>query len=438
VLHICYVKNKMIIFLLLLAGTNKAQITFTSLDSVLSYTQKKSSSIKITNEQNLLAKWTKIAALGNTINLRSPISFSSTDNTMLPVNFIPADAFGGPPGTFRQITLGQQYVSNFNINPQIDIINPYAWAKVKSASINKEMTEVNSLLIKKNLFESIAAAYYNCVSIQDQINLTQQSLQAADSIVFIVQNKYSLGIVREQDLNNAKVNQLNVTDKLNQLKLMLQQQQNSLKILCDIPASTKLSIVNEDHVSDSKGKAGSSLPYRYTELQAGYARSELRANRLNMFPIISLVGYQGWQQNSNTAFFDNNASWIQSRYIGLRITVPFPPDVTKLSQSYTSKINYHIAQLNNDHTKLQTELSNESLNIDAEKANSSYQTAKQIVDLKKANYEKSINQYKEGILPTDNLLTAFSDLLNSELNFISAYSNLQYNNSKININNTVK
>jgi OMF family outer membrane factor len=414
-------------------------LIFSGLDSLLKYADKNSSVSKTNSQQNLLAKWTKVAALANTVNLKSPVSFSATDNLQLPVNFIPAEAFGGTAGTYRQITLGQQYVSNFNFNPQIDIINPYNWAKVKSASVNKELTEVSNQMNKKTLYENIAAAYYNITALQEQIIIIEKSLQASDSVLLIVKNKFAQGIIREQDVNNATVNKLNVNEKLNQLKLLLTQQFNTLKILCDIPSNTPVTVkmTDEEEVSGSV-KSTADLQSRLNTLQSSYAKNELRANRMSMLPTLSLFYYKGWQHNSNTAFFDTNADWIQSQYIGVRITVPIPPDITKLSQTYTSKINYRIAELNNSHIHLQSELNNRNMEIEYDKATSTYSSAKQIFELKNSNYIKSLNQYREGILPTDNLLIAFNDLLNSELNLVSAYSSARFNRSKININNSIK
>jgi outer membrane protein TolC len=416
-----------------------SQLKFDSVDSLLKFAENKSTGIKVGDQQSLLAKWTKIAALGNSINLRSPISFASTDNILLPVNFIPGEIFGGPAGSFREITFGQRYVSNFNFNPQIDIINPYAWAKVKSASVNKELTEVNNLITKKNLFESIAAAYYNIVSLQEQVRSSEQNLRNADSLVIIVKNKAGQGLVREQDVNNATINLMGVEDRLNQLKLSLEQQYLSLKVLCDIPASTSVVILADPYKLKTEAtKSASSLNLRYSELQSKLAKSELRANRWSMFPVLSLFYYQGYQQNSNTALFDANAKWIESKYIGFRISVPFPPDVSKLSNSYNSKINYRISKMNSEHMALQNAMNNENLNLDQQKALSAYETSSKIYDLKKSNYQKSLNQYREGILPTDILLTNFNDLLIAEINYTSAKAQLGFSTTKLSINNSVK
>ncbi|MGZ3864753.1 MAG: TolC family protein [Bacteroidia bacterium] len=432
--------KRLIPFFILFSFSASAQVVFTHIDSAFAYSQRNSSSSKINEQQRLLAKWTHVAAIANTVNFRNIVSFTPTDNLMLPVSFIPAEAFGGRPGTFKQITLGQQYVSNFNFSPQIDIINPANWARVKSASVNKELTETNNLLTRKNLYESIAASFFNILSLQEQEKLMKQNLGAADTLLQIAQNKYALGLIREQDLNNTTVNQLSVKDKLTQVQASLQQQYNSLKILCDIPAGTGL-VVNAPLESSSYSgelKATSTLQFKNSILQSEYARSELRANRWTMLPIVSAIYYQGWQQNSNTEFFDSKSTWIQSQYIGLRISVPFPPDANRFSQNYTAKTNYRIATLNAEHARLQNDLSNQSLNLEYDKAYSSYATSKNIYELKDSNYQKSLNQYKEGILSTDIILTAFTDLVNSRLTMVSSQSALEFAKTKININNLSK
>lgn len=428
----------LLILLLALVGSTQAQLTFSSPDSLFAYAERNGNTAKVLQQQSLIAKWTKVAALANTVNFKSPLSFSATDNILLPVNFIPAEAFGGPAGSFREITLGQQYVNNFNINPQIDVINPQNWARVKSAETNQQLTEVNNAIARKALRESIAAAYFNCVSLNSQIVLAAKSLVNADSLFNIVKNKYENGIAREQDLNTARINKLSTADKEQQLNLTLQQQLNTLRILCDIPASTAITIQAPAAEIVMARAGNSTLEARQALLQSRFMRSELSANRFAMLPVLSLVYYQGWQYNSNTAFSDNTARWIQSRYLGLRLTVPFPPDANRLSQSYTSKANYKISQFNAAHAQLQSELQNNNLNVEQEKARQSYETSQQVAQLRQLNYDKSLNQYKAGILPAEALITAFNELLNAQLAEASQKAAFGYASTRILINTSFK
>ncbi|MDP1801780.1 MAG: TolC family protein [Bacteroidota bacterium] len=416
-------------------------LQFNSLDSLFKYAGKNSATIKTGYQQSLSAKWTKIASLGNTINLRSPFTAAWTDNTILPVSYLPAEAFGGPAGTLKPVSLGQQYVSSYGITPQIDIINPSAWARIKSAELNKQLTETNNLVAKKNLFESISASYYNIVALQYQIKNTEQSVGAADSILLISKTKFAQGIIREQDVNNATINFLNIQDKLVQLKLSLEQNYNSLKILCDIKPEGNLQItesVGNNSINSPKASS-SSLIEKQSQLQSAYFKSELNVNRLNSFsPTLSLIFNQTWQQNSNLSFTDANSNNFTSQYIGIKFTMPFPFDVNRLSTNYTTKINYNISNINYMHSTLQNQINNKQLDLEYQKASSTYNTAQKINELKTINYQKSINQYNEGIISTDILLTAFTDKINAELNYSAAFAGLKYAETKININNTIQ
>lgn len=421
----------------------QTELKFNKLDSVFAYADKNSSVIKNNYQQTLLAKYQKIAALANAVNLRSPLTFTATDNTILPVSFFPGGILPGTkPGEFSKVTLGQQYVSNFNYAPQIDLINPGNWSQIKMANINEELTSTNNLINKKTLYESIAACYYNINSFQEQIKITKKNILATDTLLSIITNKYGQGIVRQQDVNDATINKLNLQDNLNQLQISLEQQYNSLKILCDIPISVSLIVeeeLNYNQQFEAEMEAGSQLQLKSNLLQMEYAKANLRSNRLSNLPVFSLLYYNSYYQNSNAQFFDNNPNnkWLNSAYIGGRITF-FLPDVTHIVSSSNAKINYHASIINFNHNKLQNDIANNQLHLDYQKAYSQFVTTKHIFRLKEENYQMASNQYNQSILSFDRLLLAFNDMLISRFNYSSSLAKLLYTKSKIDINNTIK
>lgn len=418
----------------------QTQLSFNRLDSLLKYAENSSISIKSGEQQMLLAKWQRISAKAGLVNFRMQTNFNLTDNIAQPVTFLPGEAFGGAPGTFKEVTTGQQYIGNFNIAPQIDIINPVNWAKLQSANVNSKLADINSLIAKKSLFESISASYHNIISLQEQIELTQKSLLIADTIFFNMQSKYTVGIVRQQDLNDAQINKLSLADKLEQLKLSLKQQYFSLKILCDIPDTTLLAI-NEATTYIQPFKLGlevdNQLNYKHSLLKVDLASAELKTNHFMQLPTVSLVFYDAWQQNSNLAFFDKDKQWLKSQYLGLKITMPFP-DINRFTQTKTSRINKTISLQNAEHAKLQTDFTNKQLVLDYEKAYSQFVATKQIYELKSQNYQLASNQFNADILPSDKLLIAFNDMIISHLNYSNSLANLLFSKSKIDINNNIR
>ena len=416
------------------------KLVFKTLDSLFEYAENHSISIKTGEQQVLLAKWQKISAQAGLVNFKMQTSFSLTDNVKLPVTYFPAEAFGGEPGTFKEVTTGQQFIGNFNFAPQIDIINPVSWSRLKSAKINSQLTDVTNLMVKKSLFESISASYYNTISLKEQIKITQKNLYTADTLQMIMQNKYIEGIVRQQDLNDATINKISLKDKLTQFEISLNQQYYALKVLCDIPQDTDI-LLTENTIYNQPFElnlqTNNQLEHKSSLLKADLAKEELRANRLAQYPTVSIVAYDGWQQNSKIQFFDPNNNWINAQYIGLRLSMPFP-DINKFTLTKSAKINKTISELDAEHTKLQNDVTNIQLSLDYEKAYSQFKTANQIFLLKNENYQMALNQFNESILSSDKLLIAFDAMLGSQLSYSAALANLLYTKSKIEINNLIK
>jgi outer membrane protein TolC len=424
---------------ILLPVLSVAQLKFSAVDSVLLYAERNSSTSRITHEQALLARATTNAAAANVINFRNPVSFSATDNLLLPVNFIPADAFGGPAGTYRQITLGQEYVSNFNFNPQVDLINAQNWTKVQSARINEELTSVNNSLTKKNLLEAAAAAYYNSLSLREQQAYFVRSELAFDSLLTVFNNKLKEGLIRSQDVNNATIAALSLKDRLEQVRSSQVQQENAFKVLCNIPLNVQVELSEDNDPGNYNAvQSRNDLTSKAAMLQARLAGAELKAMRRSMLPVVSLAYYQGWQKNSNVSFTDDNAPWIQSKYIGLRITMPIPPDVTRWSQSYSQKISAKIAAINSAQSILQNDAANSNMDLDFKKAAASYVNTLKMFELRSENYRKSLEQFREGILPVDVLLTAFNDLMNTSALLSQSRAVMKMQAARIRINNQMK
>lgn len=416
------------------------KLEFNTIDSLFNYAENHSFSIKTGEQQVLLAKWQKISAQAGLVNFRIQTSFSLTDNVKLPVTYFPAEAFGGDPGTFKEVTTGQQYMGNINFVPQIDIINPVSWTKLKSAKINSKLTDINNLIVKKALFESISASYYNIISLKEQIEISRKNLFTADTLQIIMQNKYTEGIVRQQDLNDATIKKLSLADKLTQLEISLNQQYYALKVLCDIPQTEELTITENANYNQPFNiglQANNQLEHKSSLLKADLAKEDLRANRLAQYPTVSIVAYDGWQQNSNNQFFDSNSNWVNFKYIGLRLSMPFP-DISKFTLTKSAKINKTISELDVEHTKHENDIANIQLVLDYEKAYSQFKTANQIYLLKEQNYQMASNQFNAAILSSDKLLIAFDDMLVSQLNYSASLSNLLYTKSKIEINNSIQ
>jgi outer membrane protein TolC len=163
---------------------------FSSLDEVWNEVKNRNLVFQNANLQTEIASLAYKTSLGNVLNPRMPLSATMINNTKLQQNFIPAEAFGGPAGSFREVTLGQQYNALLSFQPQFDIINMSNIAQIKAAKINMMLTQSQNDLNTFALHQNVNVTYHNILSFQKQKKILLENLAAAEKIKNVVNNRF--------------------------------------------------------------------------------------------------------------------------------------------------------------------------------------------------------------------------------------------------------
>jgi OMF family outer membrane factor len=433
-------RSGFIIFLLLSTFFSRAQtVSLPSLESAFRFADTSSFVMDQANIQEKLAKLTTNASYGNVLNPRIPVTGALTNNTNLQVSFIPAEIFGGPAGTFREVTMGQQYITSLTIAPQFDIINPGHLSDMKSARLNEEVVQWENKQSKQDLYDQINSAYHNILSFQAQIGVLQRHVEIADSILKIVEGKNALGMVRAQDLNDATINLIQYQNKLDQAKTAVENQYFMLAILLDTEKSLEVSadLWAYSPTMESSLATGDLSVKSYLAREA-YAKQTWRSAQWNQLPTLSFVSSLSWQNNSNAKFMDPAQRWINANYLGLRLSWDFPTNVQKLTTSSNAKLNFQLAEEAADHARLQTTFQNQQMNNDYEKALSDYESALRVFVLEENSFGHLLNQYDADLVALDKLLAGQVKLMAARLNMASALATVAYSKEKINIHNSIR
>ncbi len=409
--------------------------TYTSLSEVWQDVKHSNTSFKNAAIQNDLAILTNKTALGNVLNPRIPLAMTMIDNTRLQNNFIPAEIFGGPAGTFREVTFGQQYNALLSLQPQFDIFNLSAISQIKSAKINQQLTESQNLLNELNLHESVNATYWNIISLKNQKEVLTKNIAIATQIKTIVNDRYKEGIIRKQDVNEAEVNLITLQDKLQQLEYNISLQENVLSLFLENKWKPEvIEDLNNYVFGNAPIPASGKVYYNNATLQSKMLHQDIKVLRHQYYPTLSFTSSLNWQNLSNDFFFANNSSGIHYNFIGLKVGWDLPT-VQRLSSIKSKQYQLETLANNELHIKNETESKNTQLATEYEKAQKQWSNFKAISDLKEDTYQKNLNQYNENILPLDRLLTSQNDMLYSQLNVVVALANIAYAKYRIIIQN---
>ncbi len=446
--NIHHVLKKRFLFLLhvlcVLALTHSsmhAQRVFTSFDELWAYTNENSTTIKSGAIKLDQAQRAKLAAIASIADLNGNATLQVTNNTKLPVSIFPAEAFGGTPGTYQEIQTGVPYVNNLNQYAEVKLVNLTGWQNFKLAKINTNITAVENTISQKNLYENIAATYYNIASLQQQLLLAKKNVAIADTLAQLVKNKYEEGFARFQETNTAQINLLNAQETVVQLEYVIQQQYIALKILCDIPDTDKIEIQQQLNPNTNGGQVNvlpNTINMRNNQLREMYALTFYQQQKRSLFPTLSAFASNSNQQFSNNfSLFDQQVRWINSNYIGLKANW-FIPSANTISQISKSKYDFLLAKQNTTHAILQDDFESQQLQIELAKTNAQMYRYQQIMLLQKDNYRRDLENYQKGILPLDQLLTSYTTMVNGEYNYNASIASVMLAQQKIKINNLIQ
>lgn len=389
--------------------------------------------MQLNQEQLRLAELTEQASWVNTINPRIPTTASWLNNTDLPVNFIPGQVFGGPEGTFREVTFGQQYISSFTAAPQFDIVNVAKWQDIRAAKANTKVVANEGAVNRIKMLEQVNVLYCGIIQLKKQQKMLERFVGLSDSLSQIVGRKYDAGLVRLQDRNDAQVNVIQQKGLLRNIEHQLNYQQSLLAALAGVIVEIEATegLEELEMVKPAQNLTALNLATHKVD----YAKMMYRSSQLEQLPVLSFQSSLAYQNNSNAQWMDPASKWIYSSFVGAKLTWDLPTNAVKVTQVGTRKINHEMAKIAWEEEQRNAQVRNQQLNREYDKVLQDYQQQERIASFDQDSYQHVYNMFKQDVVGMDKLILAQQKALQSTLTRIGSKWNSEWVKNKIQISN---
>ena len=345
--------------------------------------------------------------------------------TDLPYQLMPADAFGGPAGTYKEVQFGVPQSLNANLQLAVPIYNPTALGAVKTTRIASELSEIQKTKSEEDVVLEVSNAYYNAQILLNQLAFLDSNLINTNKLLQTTTLLHQQQIAKGTDVDRL---QLQLDQIANQRKTVFSQQLqvlNALKFLMGKPifdsiqvAITENTLVQLDpqiQVTTDMKLIDKKLQFNYAELK-GLHNSKLPS--LGAYGVYGTTGYGNTGANS---FFN----FHPIGYVGAQLSIPlFNGTITK----------HKIVQKKIDiqKTNIQKEMVSEKSKLDLINAEMQYTLANQNIatvndqiKLAKKIYNNTVLQNKQGMATITDLLLADNSLREAQQNYIVAMVNLR-------------
>ena len=348
-----------------------------------------------------------------------------------PVSVIPAEIFGGEPGTFAEVVFGQPQTATATatLRQQIFdgsyIVGVQATKAFLSYSANNK--EKTTLEVRKQVVE----AYGNVLLAKESVQILEKNKVTLEKNLYETSKLYENGLGEQESVDQL---QITLSSIENQLQNAIRLQEITLQMLnlsmgLDLTAPTKLKENLEDltvakidlEILNYDFNLNENVDFKLAENLNQQRYYEWKLAKSRALPTLNaFVNYGSSAFSDNFSFLNGEQQWFDSSIMGFDLSIPIFSSLKRSASTQRAKIALEKAksQLTEAEQQIRLQLENAKNNYTLAIAN--YETAKQNLTLSERIENKNQIKYKEGLATSFELRLAQTQLYTTQQEFLQS------------------
>jgi outer membrane protein TolC len=308
------------------------------------------------------------------------------------------------------------------------LFNPSLLYAAQSAPLYLKQAEQVTDSTKIFLVSSVSKAFYNVLLTLEQINVLKEDTARLGQSLRDAYHQYKGGIVDETDYEEANITLNNSMAQLKQANENVIPQYAALKQLMGFPPQKQFN-VNFDTTEMAQNIHIDTLQQLQYEKRIEYQQiatsKELQARAINYYKLSFLPTVSAFY-NYNITYLNNNlpnlfgSAAIPNSLVGLSVSIPIFNGFSRLNNLKKAKLQQQVISWNE--VDLKSQIYKEYATALANYKGNYYnlQLLQKNVSMATRVYFVVNLQYKQGIVPYLNVITAESNLISSEISYLNA------------------
>jgi outer membrane protein TolC len=353
---------------------------------------------------------------------------SVIDYLSIPTSLIPAEFFGGTPGTYQPIKFGTKYNGTYGADLQQIIFDGQVFvglrARKTSIDFFSKIAEITQEKIKENVYK----IYYQLVVGQRQIGTVNANIISTEKLLHDTKEMFKNGFSERLDIDKAQV-QLN---NLYTQRLKAQSQMDAgiagLKFLLNMPQ--KDSLILTDTLSDEELKSNildegynyeDRREYQLLGLQTKLEQFNVKRYQLSKIPTLTFDANVAQNaQRTTFDFFKGGQPYYTTSFLSFKLSIPLFDGGARNAKIASARLDLMKTQnsldslkssIDNDVLQARIDMKSSMLTIDIQKKN---------VELAEQVYNTTNLKYEQGLGSNQEISQAQADLVTAQNNYYSS------------------
>ncbi len=372
-------------------------------------------------------KWETIA--GGLPQITGNISYQN--QLKQPVNQIPAEFFGGEPGTFQEVIFGQSQTANATATLSQQIFNgsyivgvQASKAFIRYSNNNKEKTDLE-------VRRSVVDAYGNVLLAKESVLILERNKTALEKNLNETQKIYENGLGDEESVEQLQITLASIESQLKNAIRLKDITLKMLNIVMGLPIDSPTTLKeNLDELTQKQLQLDllstdltieNNIDYKLTYNLNEQRFYELKLAKSRALPTLNAFVNYGTSSFSNSFdFFNGDQKWFDSSILGFDLSVPIFSSFKRRASTQRAKIALEKAKTQLSETEEKIKLQLKSAKSNYTFAIEEYETSKNNLALAERIEKKNQIKYYEGLASSFELRQAQVQLYAAQQEYLQS------------------
>lgn len=355
-------------------------------------------------------------------------STSVMDYTKIPVSLLPAQIFGGAPGTYIPVQFGTKFNANYGANFSQLLFDGQVFIALQARSTSLEMQRKNAALTEENIKANIYKIYYQLSASKTQLNILDANIERLNKLAHDAEVMYKNGFAEKLDVDKVNVQLNNLQTEKLKANNAVAIGYMGLKMLMGMPVKDSLVLtetINEkdltgDVLVENEFQYALRKDFQYLTTLKKLSEYNVKRYQLSNLPTISLSGaYTKNAQRQKFDFFEGG-NWFTTSFFNLNVSLPIFNGGATMAKIRRTKI--ELQQVANQMEAMKNNIDNEitqaKLNYISSVATVQFQ--KKNMQLAETVYAQTRKKFETGTGSNTEISASQADLVSAQNNYMNA------------------
>jgi len=352
-------------------------------------------------------------------------------NAKLPISLIPAEFFGGTPGTFEELPFGVKWNSTGGVSLNQILFDGQVFIGLKARTALIDYQVKNEEVTEEGIRANIYKIYYQLLVSRTQVELIDTNIALQNKLQHDTKVMYDNGFAEKLDMDKINVQIANLQTERTNVVNTAANGYLGLKMLLGMPIRDELTLT--DTIADEQVKEG--IPdmtafdynlrrdYQAAELGIKLNEYDVKRYKYAKLPTLNLNGYYNKNAQRNKFDFTGKGDWFGISAFTLNLNIPIFTGFA--ANARIAKAKLAVQQSINQREALKISIDN-----DIESAKNNFVSAIASLDYQKKNmalaesvFQQTKKKFEIGTGNQTEINQAQTDLKAAQTNYINSLYN---------------